>query len=222
MLSPHFFDNQSDRPTFPTELHNQHLVSCYKTHALEIDNMVTTRPSCETPSCFVSHGVFKRQEVAVKVLAVSKKDIVEEKTSTQSEAMKRLRAEAYNLWQLSNLEKHPNIPCLLAYNTKVFPHHIITAYEKYGNLLQFVRGSRECKPLSSATLYKMIIGVTEALLYLHQQLNLVHRATMAENILVGDGYVAKLSGMHSLGVLQYGINKDGKIGQLSEFLFWCS
>ena len=79
-----------------------------------------------------------------------------------------------------------------------------------------------CKPLSSATLYKMIIGVTEALLYLHQQLNLVHRATMAENILVGDGYVAKLSGMHSLGVLQYGINKDGKIGQLSEFLFWCS
>ena len=68
----------------------------------------------------------------------------------------------------------------------------------------------------------MIIGVTEALLYLHQELNLVHRAVTAENILVGDGYFAKLSGMHSLGVLQHGINKEGKIGQLSEFLFCCS
>ena len=184
--------------------------------------MVTTRPSNETSSCFVSHGVLKRQEVAVKVLAVSKKDLVEEETSTQSEAKKRLRAEAYNLWQLSNLRKHPNIPCLLAYNTTAFPHHIITSYEKYGNLLQFVRGSRERKPLSSAALYKMIIGVTEALLYLHQELNLVHRAVTAENILVGDGYFAKLSGMHSLGVLQHGINKEGKIGQLSELLLCCS
>lgn len=209
LFVPHFFDNQSDQHMLPTELHNQHLVSCYKTHTLEIDNMVTTRPSNKTSSCFVSHGVLKRQEVAVKVLAVSKKDLVEEETSTQSEAKKRLRAEAYNLWQLSNLRKHPNIPCLLAYNTTAFPHHIITSYEKYGNLLQFVRGSRERKPLSSATLYKMIIGVTEALLYLHQELNLVHRAVTAENILVGDGYFAKLSGMHSLGVLQHEINKEG-------------
>ena len=222
LFVPHFFDNQSDQHTLPIDLHNQHLVSCYKTHTLEIDNMVTTKPSCETSSCFVSHGVLKRQEVAVKVLAVSKKDLVEDQMSTQSEAKKRLCAEAYNLWQLSNLGEHPNIPFLLAYNTTAFPHHIITAYEKYGNLLQFVRDSRECKPLSSATLYKLIIGVIEALLYLHQELDLVHRAVTAENILVGDGYFAKLSGMHSLGVLQHGINKEGKIGQLSEFLFCCS
>ena len=222
LLVPYFFNNQSDRHMLPTELYNQHLVSCYKTHTLEIDNMVTAEPSCETSSYFVSHGVLKHQEVAVKVLAVTRKDLVEEETSTQSEVKKRLRAEAYNLWQLSNQRKHPNIPCLLAYNTTTLPHHIITAYEKYGNLLQFLRGSRERKPLSSATLYKIIIGVTEALLYLHQELNLVHRAITAENILVGDGYFPKLSGMHSLGVLQYGINQDGKIGQLSEFLFCCS
>ncbi|XP_022781523.1 uncharacterized protein LOC111322652 isoform X3 [Stylophora pistillata] len=209
-LVPHLFDNQSEQYTLPTELHNQHLVSCYKTHTLEIDNMVTTEPNCEISSCFVSHGVLKRQEVAVKVLAVSKKDLVEEESSTESKAKKRLRAEAYNLWQLSSLRKHPNIPCLLAYNTVAFPHHIITAYEKYGNLLQLVRGSRECRPLSSVTLYKIIIGVTEALLYLHQELNLVHRAVMAENILVGDGYVPKLSGMHSVALLQHAINKDGE------------
>ncbi|XP_022781526.1 uncharacterized protein LOC111322652 isoform X6 [Stylophora pistillata] len=210
LLVTHFYDNQTEQYTLPTELHNQHLASSYRTHNLEIDNVVTTEPSRETSRCFVSHGVLKRQEVAVKVLAVSKGDLAPKESSTQSEAMKRLRKEAYNLWQLGNLElNHPNIPYLLAYNTVNLPHHIITPYEKYGNLVHFVRSSRECRPLSSGTLYKIIIGVIEALQFLHQKLNLVHRAVTAENVLVGDGYVPKLGGMHSLGELQRGVNKDG-------------
>ena len=210
LFVPHFYDNQNEQYMLPAELHIQHLVSCYKTQTLEINNMITIEPSCENPSCFVNHGMLKRQEVAVKVLGVTKKDLLEEESLLQSEAKKRLRAEAYNLWQLNNLRTHPNIPGLLAYNTATFPFHIITEYERYGNLLQFVRGSRESKPLLSAILYKMLIGITEGLLYLQEELHLVHRAVMAENILVGDGHIPKLSGMHSLAVLQYGPNRDGK------------
>lgn len=129
----------------------------------------------------------------------------------QSKAKKRLIAEAYNLCQLNSLNQHPNIPVLLAYNTTTVPYHIITHYEKYGNLLQLVRTSREVQALPSSVIYKMFIGIIEGLLYLHQKLHLVHRAVMAENILVGDGYTSKLSGLHSLEMLQNRHYGDGKI-----------
>lgn len=116
-----------------------------------------------------------------------------------------------NLRQLNSLNQHPNIPHLLAYNTTTVPFHIITQYEKYGDLLQLVRTSREVKALSSSVIYKMLISITEGLLYLQQKLHLVHRALMAENILVGDGYTCKLTGLHSLGKLPHKRHGDGKI-----------
>ena len=46
-------------------------------------------------------------------------------------------------------------------------------------------------------LLKMLDGVVCALLHL-EKLGLVHRCVNAENILVGDNFVCKLSGLHSL------------------------
>ena len=46
-------------------------------------------------------------------------------------------------------------------------------------------------------LLRMLDGVVCALLYL-EKLGLVHRCVKAENILVGDTFVCKLSGLHSL------------------------
>ena len=57
-------------------------------------------------------------------------------------------------------------------------------------------------------LLKMLIGISDALLYL-EKLGLVHRAIMAENILVGDNFVCKLSGLHALKQLTVDISNGG-------------
>ena len=101
--------------------------------------------------------------------------------------------------RMLNESRHPNIRVLLGYDTKSLPYHIITAFEKFGNLLQFVRRSRENSPRlqPAGQLLRMLINIADALLYL-EQLGLVHRAVMAANVLVGDSYVCKLSGMQSV------------------------
>ena len=211
LLVPHLYGNQNEQYTLPAELHIEHLTNDYKTQTLEINNAIVSELGHEEPSYFVYDGTLKGQKVAVKILGITKQDILEQyRPTVPSEAKKRLIAEAYNLWQLNSLNQHPNIPVLLAYNTATLPYHIITEYEKHGNLLQLVRASRQVQILPSTVLYKIFIGITEGLLYLQQKLRLVHRAIMAENILVGDGYTCKLSGLHSIGMLQYGPYKDGK------------
>lgn len=55
----------------------------------------------------------------------------------------------------------------------------------------------------------MLLNIIEALLFLENH-GLVHRAVMAENILVGDDYRCKLSGMHALRKLQKGTAEDGR------------
>ena len=210
LLVPHLYGNQNAQYTLPAELHIEHLANGYKTQTLEINNAIVSELGREEPSYFVYDGTLKGQKVAVKILGITKQDILEENATVPSEAKKRLIAEAYNLWQLNSLNQHPNIPVLLAYNTATLPYHIITEYEKQGNLLQLVRASRQVQILPSSVLFKIFIGITEGLLYLQQKLRLVHRAVMAENILVGDGYTCKLSGLHSIGMLQYGPYTDGK------------
>lgn len=220
LLVPHLFNNQNAQYTLPAELHIEHLASCYKTQTLEVNNTIASESGREEPSCFVNRGMLKGKKAAIKILAVTKQDILEENPTVQSEVKKRLIAEAYNLWQLNSLNQHPNIPALLAYNTTTLPFHIITQYEKYGNLLQLVRTSREVQALPSSVIYKMFIGITEGLLYLQKKLHLVHRAVMAENILVGDGYTCKLSGMHSLGMQQNRPYVDGKINRTFSYAFF--
>lgn len=106
--------------------------------------------------------------------------------------------------------QHPNFPVLLAYNTESLPYHLITEYERDRDMLQFVRKSRITKPrLQPIHLFKLLIGITDALLHL-EKLDLVHRAVMAENVLVGDDYVAKLSGLHALKQLRKGSSGKGK------------
>ena len=211
LLVPHLLNNQNAQYTLPAELHIEHLTSCYRTQTLEVNSIIASEAGREEPSCFVNRGMLKGQRAAVKILAVTKQDTLEENPTVQSEAKKRLIAEAYNLCQLNSLEQHPNIPVLLAYNTTTLPFHIITKYEKYGDLLQLVRTSREVQALPSSVIYKMFIGIIEGLLYLHQKLHLVHRAVMAVNILVGDDYTSKLSGLHSLEMLRNRDHGDGKI-----------
>jgi len=211
LLVPHLLNNQKAHCKLPAELHIEHLASCYKTQTLEVNSTVVSESRRQISNHFIHGGALKGQKVAVKILAVTKQDIQEENPTEQSKAKKRLIAEAYNLRQLNTLPQHPNIPRLFAYNTTTLPFHIITQYEKYGDLLQLVRTSREVQALSSSVIYKMLISITEGLLYLQQKLYLVHRAVMAENVLVGDGYTCKLTGLHSLGRLQHKRHGDGKI-----------
>ena len=148
-------------------------------------------------------------QVAVKVLYVKTKHLLEEDPKFQ--ARERLIREAYNMRRL-NASQRPHFPTLLGYGTKWLPYHLITEFERWGNLLQFVRMSRErnlnLQP-SQLLNYKMLIDINEGLLYLKER-SLVHRAVMAENVLVGDSYVCKLSGLHALKQLTRSSSKMGK------------
>lgn len=188
----HFLSkNQNLQHDLPEDLHIKHLSSMYRTPTLEINQTIISQSS----GCFVKHGMFQRKKVAVKVLFVKKQHLLENNPSTH--ARERLIREADCL-RLLNESRHPNIPVLLGYDTKSLPYHLITAFEKWGNLLQFVRRSRENSPhLQPVQLLRMLIHIADALLYI-EKLGLVHRAVMAANVLVGDSYVCKLSGMQSL------------------------
>ena len=188
----HFISkNQNLQNDLLEDLHIKHLSSMYRKPTLEMNKTIISQSS----GYFVKHGMFQRKKVAVKVLFVKKQHLLEDNPFTN--ARERLIREADCLRML-NESRHPNITVLLGYDTKSLPYHIITAFEKFGNLLQFVRRSRENSPrLTPVQLLMMLINVAEALLYL-EKLGLVHRAVMAANVLVGDNYVCKLSGMQSV------------------------
>ena len=185
------YENQSLEDDLLDDLHIKHLSSMYRTPTLEINQTVISKSS----DCFVKYGMFQRQKVAVKVLFVKRQHLLVDNPSTK--ARERLIREADCLRRL-NESRHPNIIVLLGYDTKSLPYHIITAFEKFGDLLQFVRRSRENSPrLQPVQLLRMLINIADALLHL-ETLGLVHRAVMAANVLVGDNYVCKLSGMQSV------------------------
>lgn len=116
---------------------------------------------------------------------------------TEFDARERLIREAYNMRRL-NADQHRNFPVLLGVDTKNMPYHLITEFEKWGDLLQFLRLSRERDlNLKPTRLVKMLIDISCALQFL-QELGLVHRSVMAANVLVGDNYVCKLSGLDFL------------------------
>ena len=132
--------------------------------------------------------------MAIKIIYVKKDHLLKD---PKFQARERLTQEVYNMRRLS-ASQHPNFPILLGYDTKIVPYHLITAFERWGDLLQFVRVSRGRGPhLQPTDLLRMLIDICDALLNL-ELLGLVHRAVMAENVLVGENFVCKLSGLHSL------------------------
>ena len=157
--------------------------------------------------------------MAVKVLYAKKHHLLEE--DPKFDARERLIREASNMRRL-NASQHPKFPVLLGYNTESLPYHLITAFEKFGNLLQFVRMSREREPhLKPTQLLKMLSDISGALLHL-EELGFVHRAVMAENILVGENYVCKLTGLHTMRQFKRGPNNQGttKIVKKLKFHAW--
>lgn len=151
--------------------------------------------------------------MAVKVLYVMKDHLLED--DPEFLARWRLIREVDNLKRLTNSQHpHPSFPVLLGFDTKCFPYHLITGFEKEGNLLQLIRVFRKREThLKPIALLKMLIDITNALLRL-EELGLVHRSVMAENVLVGENYTCKLSGLHSLRKLTYGPNYQGNRGEL--------
>lgn len=206
LFANHLFENKNLQDALSEDQHIQRLMTCYRNKALQVNKTTISQGQ----KCFVKRGMFQRKEVVVKILHVTKQDILEDESQDQSETRDRLVREAYNLSRL-RLQKHPHITVLLAFNTESFPYHIITEFERYGSLLEFVRASREGNELlPTALLLKMLLDVIEALMLLQSQ-GLVHRAVRAENVLVGDNYVCKLTGMHSLRQLQTeSIHSGGK------------
>ncbi len=191
----HFLSkNQHLQRDLPADLHIKHLSSAtklYRTQTLEINQTTVS----QSPSCFIKRGMFQRKKVAVKVLFVKKQHLLEENPTFY--ARESLIREADYL-RLLNESRHPHFPVLLGFDTKSLPYHLITAFEKWGDLLQFVRKSRKSSPhLQPFQLLNMLIDIVDALLYLERS-GLVHRAVMAANVLVGDGLVCKLSGMQYL------------------------
>ena len=118
------------------------------------------------------------------------------------EARKRLINEAHNMRRLSE-SQHPNFPVLLGFDTINLPFHIITAFERWGNLRQFLRVRRDMETnVQPVDLLKLLNGICRALSHI-EALGLVHRCVNAENILVGDNFECKLSGLHSLRPLTF-------------------
>ena len=134
------------------------------------------------------------------------------------EARRRLINEADNMRRLSE-SQHPNFPVLLGFDTINMPFHIITAFEKWGNLQEFLQLCRDMEPyVKPVDLLKMLIGICRALLHI-EELGMVHRCVNAENILVGDNFACKLSGLHSLRPLLTFEQSDQGIA-LKHILIW--
>ena len=140
-------------------------------------------------------SMYAYNQVVVKMLIVKKNHLLLE--DPQFEARTRLMYEAHNLCRLS-ASRHPNFPVLLGFDTKSMPYHIITAFECWGNFRTFLQRLRDVESRDQAVdLLWMLDDVVYALSHL-EELGLVHRCVNAENILVGDNFVCKLSGLHSL------------------------
>ncbi|XP_068725930.1 uncharacterized protein [Montipora capricornis] len=193
----HFLShNQQEAVALPAERHKEHLSSTYKTQTLEINNTIVSHSA----ECFISTGMFQRKKVAVKVLNVKKNHLLAD--NPDFEARRRLINEADNMRRLSE-SQHPNFPVLLGFDTINMPFHIITAFEKWGNLRQFLQLRRDMAPyVQPVDLLKMLTGICRALSHI-EALGLVHRCVNAENILVGDNFECKLSGLHSLRPLTF-------------------
>ena len=145
-------------------------------------------------------------QVIVKMLNVLKTHLLAE--DPKFEARTRLINEAHNLRRLS-ASRHPNFPVLLGFDTKSMPYHIITGFECWGNLRKFLQRRRDVESRYQAVhLLRMLDGVVCALLHL-EKLGLVHRCVNADNILVGDNFVCKLSGLHSLRRLTLETTEQG-------------
>ncbi|XP_068676830.1 uncharacterized protein [Montipora foliosa] len=193
----HFLShNQHEAQALPIERHIEHLSSIYKTQTLEINKTMVS----QSAECFICTGMFQRKKVAVKVLNVKKNHLLAD--NPDFEARRRLIYEADNMRQLSG-SQHPNFPVLLGFDTTNMPFHIITAFEKWGKLQHFLHLRRDKEPyVQPVDLLKMLIGICRALSHI-EALELVHRCVNAENILVGDNFVCKLSGLHSLRPLTF-------------------
>ena len=177
-FADHLLENQSLEHPLAEDLHVQQLRTRYRNQTLEINKPTISQGQ----RCFVKRGIFQRKEVVVKILYVTKQEFMACDYPDQSRTRDRLVSEAYNLRRLRRLN-HPHISVLLGYNTKSLPYHIITEFERYGNLLNFVQASREddAERLPTFVLLKMLLEITEALLLLENQ-GLVHRAVKAGNI----------------------------------------
>ncbi|XP_015755464.1 PREDICTED: uncharacterized protein LOC107335004 [Acropora digitifera] len=178
----------------PVERLGEHLSLIYGTQTLEINGAIISK----NQNCFVVRGMFQQRKGVVKILKVMKKHLLEE--DPKFKARTRLINEAHNL-RLLSASRHPNFPVLLGFDTRSIPYHIITAFEYWGNLLKFLQRRQDVESRDQAgQLLKMLDGIVCALSHL-QLLGLVHRCVNAENILVGDNFVGKLSGLHSLRLL---------------------
>lgn len=145
-------------------------------------------------------------QVVVKILNMMESDLLAE--DPKFEARTRLINEAHNL-RLLSASRHPNFPVLLGFDTRSIPYQIITAFECWGNLRKFLQRREDVESRDQAgQLLKMLDGIVCALSHL-QKLGLVHRCVNAENILVGDNFVGKLSGLHSLRRLTPETTKQG-------------
>ncbi|XP_068726267.1 uncharacterized protein [Montipora capricornis] len=195
MMINFLFHNQQEAVALPAERHLEHLSSIYKTQTLEINNTIISHSA----ECFIWEGRFQRKMVAVKVLNVKKNHLLAD--NPDFKARRRLINEADNMRRLSE-SQHPNFPVLLGFDTINLPFHIITAFEKWGNLRQFLQLCRYKEQyVQQLDLRKMLIGICRALSRI-EALELVHRCVKAENILVGDNFECKLSGLHSLRPLR--------------------
>lgn len=144
--------------------------------------------------------------MAVKVVTVKRQHLLEEDPKWKTREL--LIREAYGMMRL-NAYQHPNFPVLLAYNTKSLPYHLITEFERWGDLLQFLWVYRERNTqLQLIRLLNMLLNIGCALLYL-EELGLAHRCVMAANVLVGDNYVCKLSGLHFIQKFTCGPRPNG-------------
>ncbi|XP_067027393.1 uncharacterized protein [Acropora muricata] len=206
IMIPFLSHNQRE----PVERLSEHLSSIYGTQTLEINDPIIS----QNQNCFVVRGMFQQRKVVVKILKVMRNHLLAE--DPKFEARTRLINEAHNL-RLLSASRHPNFPVLLGFDTRSIPYHIITAFECWGNLLKFLQRRQDVESRDQAGhLLKMLDGIVCALSHL-QKLGLVHRCVNAENILVGDNFVGKLSGLHCLRRLTLETTK-----QDSTYVVYCS
>ena len=166
----------------------------YKNHSLEFPR---GKSRINTGSSIIVPGVFRGRAASIKILKVTSAENTGQDNDESGKIRNRMKqkfvTEAFYLRQLS---PHENLPSLLAYDTQNLPFHIVTEHAVRGNLLDFLRGLRnEASGVPShIDLIQMCLDITSALHHLESH-NIVHRAVMARNVLVGKHFSCKLSSL---------------------------